>query len=118
VSLEADDHPYLVPVVTHVTVDEWGGSDIGPVCFWEDDGQDDQDADVVRDGPISSLSLAQARKNYLQFGAYEVKMTENVRPPREDELSYLISSERWAVRVVESASAWQTKAQGENGLGA
>jgi hypothetical protein len=27
-----------------------------PVCFWEDDGQDDHDADLVRGGPNGALS--------------------------------------------------------------
>ena len=32
-----------------------------PTCMWEDDGQDDHDADIVRGGPNSDLSLTQAR---------------------------------------------------------
>jgi hypothetical protein len=35
-----------------------------PVCWWEDDGQDDRDADEVRGGPNGVLSLTQARANY------------------------------------------------------
>jgi hypothetical protein len=42
---------------------------ICPVCFWEDDGQGDHDADVVRGGPNRTLSLADARRNYLAVGA-------------------------------------------------
>ncbi|MEW9527386.1 hypothetical protein [Microbispora sp. NPDC049125] len=30
-----------------------------PVCFWEDDGQDDHDADEVHGGPDFELSLTQ-----------------------------------------------------------
>jgi hypothetical protein len=33
------------------TLGERDGFEICPVCFWEDDGQDDHDADVVRGGP-------------------------------------------------------------------
>lgn len=35
-------------------------------CGWEDDGQDDKDAHIVRGGPNGSLSLAQARLEYLE----------------------------------------------------
>jgi hypothetical protein len=56
-----------------------------PVCFWEDDGQDDEDADTVRGGPNGSLSLTGARQNYRQFGACETRFVENVRPPRPEE---------------------------------
>ncbi len=68
------------------TLDERGGYDICPVCFWEDDGQDDYDADVVRGGPNGSLSLTAARANYLRFGACEERMRQHVRPPRPKEL--------------------------------
>ena len=37
-------------------------------CFWEDDGQDEEDSSVVRGGPNGSISLSQARENYRAFG--------------------------------------------------
>lgn len=58
---------------------------ICPVCFWEDDGQDDADADVVRGGPNAGLSLTAARRNYLQYGACDPKFQPNVRPPLPEE---------------------------------
>ena len=60
--------------------------EICEVCFWEDDGQDDGDIDECRGGPNGSLSLRQARANYLQLGACEENMIANVRPPRPEEL--------------------------------
>jgi hypothetical protein len=60
--------------------------EICPVCYWEDDGQDDADADEVLGGPNGSLSLTAARQNYAAFGACEQRMLEHVRPPRPDEL--------------------------------
>jgi hypothetical protein len=41
---------------------------ICPVCFWEDDGQDDHDAEAIRGGPNYELSLSQARRNFAKFG--------------------------------------------------
>jgi hypothetical protein len=67
------------------TLSERGGFEICNVCFWEDDGQDDQDAELVRGGPNGALSLAQARANFASFGACEERMMDNVRPPRDDE---------------------------------
>jgi Cysteine-rich CPCC len=76
---------YHCPCCGHRTLDERGGFEICPVCFWEDDGQDDHDAGEVRGGPNGALSLAQARKNFGEFGAAERRFIENVRPPKEDE---------------------------------
>ena len=69
-----------------LTLDERCGWDICEVCYWEDDGQDDHDADAVRGGPNGGLSLTQARSNYRAFGACEAAMLPNVRSPRPDEL--------------------------------
>ncbi len=69
------------------TLDARGDWDVCAVCFWEDDGQDDRDADVVRGGPNGSLSLTRARANYRRFGACEERFIDKVRPPRPGELS-------------------------------
>jgi hypothetical protein len=45
-----------------------GVFEICPVCWWEDDGQDDADADTVRGGPNGPYSLTQARANALDHG--------------------------------------------------
>ena len=44
-----------------------GQDEICPVCFWEDDGQDDHDANEVRGGPNGTLSLSKARDNFAEF---------------------------------------------------
>ena len=54
------------------------------MCFWEDDGQDDHDAEEVRGGPNGCLSLAVARVNFKKNGASDPKFLPNVRPPTED----------------------------------
>ncbi len=78
--------PLRCPCCGCRTLAERGGWEICPVCFWEDDGQDDHDAAVVRGGPNGSLSLAEARANYLRLGACEESMVGNIRPPRAGEL--------------------------------
>lgn len=62
--------------------------DICKVCYWEDDGQDEHNADVVRGGPNGSLSLAQARANYLRLGACEERLVRHARPPLPEELPH------------------------------
>lgn len=76
---------YRCPCCGFKTLGERGGFEICVVCFWEDDGQDDHDADIVRGGPNGGLSLTQARANYREFGACERSMLEHVRPPTDDE---------------------------------
>ena len=56
-----------------------------PVCFWTDDGQDDTDAHLVRDGPNGELSLAEARLNFAIYGASHRRYADVVRAARFDE---------------------------------
>lgn len=59
--------------------------EICPVCFWEDDGQDDHDADHVRGGPNRGLSLTEARRNFRVMGAGDERRAQFVRGPLPDE---------------------------------
>ena len=81
----ADGGPYGCPCCGYITLDERGGHEICPVCFWNDDGQDDHDADRVRGGPNRKLSLTQARRNFAKFGASDQRRLQFVRPPTDEE---------------------------------
>lgn len=76
---------YRCPCCAYKTLHSRAGYEICPVCFWEDDGQDDHDADEVRGGPNGSLSLTDARKNFKVFLASQERFREDVRPPFADE---------------------------------
>jgi len=78
--------PLRCPCCYCRTLDERGGFDICVVCFWEDDGQDDYDADIVRGGPNAALSLTQTRANYRKFGACDARALAFVRSPKPEEL--------------------------------
>ena len=43
---------------------ERGAFEICFLCWWEDDGQDDADADSVRGGPNGEILLSEARANF------------------------------------------------------
>jgi hypothetical protein len=54
----------MCPCCGYWTLSERGTFEICAECGWEDDGQDDADADVVRGGPNGALSLTAAREHY------------------------------------------------------
>jgi hypothetical protein len=74
------------PCCRFLTLRERRCFEICPVCFWEDDGQDDPDADVIRGGPNRSLSLTRARANFASFGACDEIDKHLVRAPLPHEL--------------------------------
>ena len=80
------DLPLRCPCCCCKTLDGRGGFDICPVCFWEDDGQDDYDADDVRGGPNGALSLTEARANYQKFSACDERSIAHVRLAHPGEL--------------------------------
>ncbi len=74
------DKKYPCRVCGCLTLEEkW---DVCPVCFWEDDVEEEDRASGANHG----LTIKQARENYRSFGACEEAMVDNVRPPFENEL--------------------------------
>jgi len=80
------DLPLRCPCCGFKTLGERGNYEICPVCFWEDDGHDDDDADEVLSGPNDNLSLTAGRTNYLEFGASRKQDLPYVRPPLPEEM--------------------------------
>jgi hypothetical protein len=68
-----------------MTLPERGNYDYCPVCWWEDEGQDDPYAHEFWYGP-NRTSLSVARANYLRIGACDEYSLPKVRPPRPDEM--------------------------------
>lgn len=83
---EAEGKLFACPCCGYLTLEERGGYDICPVCFWEDDGQDDHNADLVLGGPNGRLSLSEARKNFREFGASNRDCLKHVRQPLPEEM--------------------------------
>ena len=61
-----------------------GSYDVCPVCFWEDDPI--QLADPDYEGGANRVSLRQAQKNFIKFGACEEDMIRHVRQATRNEL--------------------------------
>ena len=68
-----------------LTLEDRGSFELCPVCYWEDDGQGNHDADEVRGGPNGDLSLTAARANFVALGASCPNAVHHVRPPTEAE---------------------------------
>jgi Cysteine-rich CPCC len=64
------------PCCGYPTLGGRGSFEICELCWWEDDGQDDPDADEVRGGPNHDYSLTEARMNFERHLV--------MYPPRED----------------------------------
>jgi hypothetical protein len=77
---------YRCPCCKSKTLHGRGRFELCPVCYWEDDGQDDPYADEAWGGPNSTLSLTEARKNFATVGAMEPQFVGKVRKPRPEEL--------------------------------
>jgi len=55
---------------------------ICPVCWWEDEYLQDRVDWILGPNPVS---LWEARKNFLAFGASDRRRSPHVRPPTDDE---------------------------------
>jgi hypothetical protein len=80
-----DTATYRCPCCKFKTLCGRAAYEICPICFWEDDGQDEHDADEIRGGPNGFLSLKQAQTNFREYGAVERRFCGNVRPPYTEE---------------------------------
>ena len=67
------------------TLETAGALALCPVCWWEDDGQEDVDAAEVRLTVNGFLSLTEAREQYKVCGASHPRYLPYVRKPLEAE---------------------------------
>jgi hypothetical protein len=88
--LSAGDPPpktlYRCPCCGYRTLEEPSAMALCPVCWWEDDGQEDSDASEIRLTVNGHLSLTEARASYLRCGAADPRFLPYVRKPIGSEL--------------------------------
>lgn len=65
------------------TIPLYGSFSICPVCFWEDDPIQSKEPDY--EGGANRVSLIQAQKNFIDFGACEWELKMWVRGPLKNE---------------------------------
>lgn len=58
---------YLCPCCYMPTLTAPAAYEICSLCFWEDDGQDTDDADDLRGGPNGNYTLTEARTNFVTY---------------------------------------------------
>ena len=78
------DRRYECPCCGFRTLTDSNNYEVCPVCFWEDDPV--QKEDPHYNGGANSLSLEQARRNYVEISASQGEFLKKVRPPRPEEM--------------------------------
>lgn len=80
------DMSYVCPCCSYLTFDEEppGTFEICAVCGWEDD--EVQFRDSTYEGGANSVSLDQARKNFLVLGAIDKESLGSPRKPLPEEI--------------------------------
>ena len=76
---------YQCPCCSYFTFEKEldGTFEICPVCYWEDDWSQNQNPNLT--GGANEISLIQAKKNFLIYGAIKPEFVGNVRDPRVEE---------------------------------
>ena len=77
---------FRCPCCGYKTLDAPEALALCPVCWWEDDGQEDRDAADVRLTVNGTLGLAEARTHFAQCGAAHPRFLSYVRKPQLAEL--------------------------------
>ena len=104
--------PELIPCPCcgYRTIGERAVYEICPICWWEDDGQDNMDADIVMGGPNDNVSLTQARANFLKFGIYNPNRTDLIE--QKDDPSKYIKARKFEInsdgKIIEVSANWSS----------
>ncbi|MGA7833446.1 MAG: CPCC family cysteine-rich protein [Terracidiphilus sp.] len=82
---KAQETRFRCPCCGWKTLTAPGALVLCPVCWWEDDGQEDCDSSDVRLTVNGTLSLDEARTHYLRCGAAHPRFLPYVRKPQVTE---------------------------------
>jgi len=97
------------PCCGRKTIGERGCYEICLVCWWEDDGQDNDQADEVLGGPNGRLSLTEARRNFLVQGIFDPTRTDLLEQRDPPDMycrcrSFILQADGTVIEQVESTS--------------
>lgn len=98
------------PCCGRKTLDSRGEFEICIICWWEDDGQDNKNADEIWGGPNYGVSLTEARYYYQTIGIYNPKQI-NLKKIQEPADKYPIGR-RFKLKdgyVIEDGTTWKGK---------
>jgi hypothetical protein len=84
-AVEAVETRYRCPCCGYRTLATAGALGLCPVCWWEDDGQEDDDAGEVRLTVNGQMSLKEAREHFALCGASHPRFLPYVRKPQVTE---------------------------------
>lgn len=76
---------FRCPCCGYKTLETAGALALCPVCWWEDDGQEDEDAAEIRLTVNGQLSLSEAREHFALCGAAHPHFLPYVRKPQVTE---------------------------------
>jgi Cysteine-rich CPCC len=76
---------FRCPCCGYRTLEAPAAMKLCPVCWWEDDGQEDSDAHEIRLTVNGHLSLTEARASYARCGAADLRFLPYVRKPHVTE---------------------------------
>lgn len=82
---QATNKLYVCPCCGYASLAEAFADNICTICFWQDDGQDDPHEHQCWGGP-NHVSLTEARRNFLAFGAAELRHLSHVRAVKPDDI--------------------------------
>jgi hypothetical protein len=83
--VELEPARFRCPCCGYRTLQTAGALALCPVCWWEDDGQEDEDASEVRLTVNGQLSLNEAREHFVLCGAAHPRFLPYVRKPQVTE---------------------------------
>jgi Cysteine-rich CPCC len=78
---------FRCPCCGYRTLNTPESMELCPVCWWEDDGQEDDDAGEVRLTVNGALSLSEARMHFTECGAAHPRFLPYVRKPDAAEIT-------------------------------
>lgn len=110
---------FACPCCGYQTLEARSNYDICRVCWWEGEGQDNENANEIQGGPNYGLSLLKARFNFLKFGIYDPErkdLLENRDNPKDFNQLRKFIVEEDGKTITEVGANWRASLDEEEDL--